>query len=72
MEQEKSAIELINGAIREMIPGRYDNSQINSLIKIFDIIITKKKVDPSWQIPESNDKKRKTPKENEFQRLWMQ
>ncbi len=27
--EEKSAIELINEAIRAIIPGRYDDSQIN-------------------------------------------
>jgi len=61
--EEKSAIELINEAIRAIIPGRYDDSQINNLLKIFDVIITKKEVDPSWQIPDlSEDKKRKISK----------
>jgi hypothetical protein len=45
--EEKSAIELINEAIRAIIPGRYDDSQISNLLKIFDVIITKKEVDPS-------------------------
>ena len=55
--EEKSAIELINEAIRAIIPGRYDDSQINNLLKIFDVIITKKEVDPSWQIPDLEDRK---------------
>jgi hypothetical protein len=62
MEEEKSAIELINEAIRAIIPGRYDDSQINNLLKIFDVIITKKEVDPSWQIPDLEDRKRKIPR----------
>ena len=62
MEQEDVAIKLINKAIRDIIPARYDDSQINSLLKIFDVIITKKKVDPSWQIPYSENRKRKIPK----------
>ena len=60
--EEKSAIELINEAIRAIIPGRYDDSQISNLLKIFDVIITKKEVDPSWQIPNLEDRRRKISK----------
>ncbi len=62
MERDKPTIELINEAIRAIVPGRYDDSQINNLMKIFDVIVTKKKVDPSWQIPDSEDRKRKIPR----------
>jgi len=36
--EEKSAIKLINEAIRAIIPGRYDDSQINPVTDDFDLV----------------------------------
>ena len=54
--------ENINKAIRAITPGIYNNRQVESLMKIYDVIVAEKEVNPSWQLPSPETRKRKKPK----------
>ena len=54
--------ENINKAIRAITPGIYNNRQVENLMKIYDVIVAEKEINPSWQLPSPEERKRKRPK----------
>jgi hypothetical protein len=55
-------IENINKAIRAITPGIYNDKQVENLMKIYDVIVAEKEINPSWQLPSPEERKRKRPK----------
>jgi len=55
-------IENINKAIRAITPGIYNDEQVGNLMKIYDVIVAEKEINPSWQLPSPEERKRKRPK----------
>jgi hypothetical protein len=54
--------ENINKAIRAITPGIYNNRQVENLMKIYDVIVAEKEINPSWQLPSPEERKGKRPK----------
>ncbi len=52
--------ENINKAIRAITPGIYNNRQVENLMKIYDVIVAEKEINPSWQLISPEERKRKT------------
>ena len=62
MESNKNIFRNINKAIRAITPGVYNDAQVENLMKIYDVIVAEKEVNPSWQLPSPETRKRKKPR----------
>ena len=62
MDSNKNIFRNINKAIRAITPGVYNDAQVENLMKIYDVIVAEKEVNPSWQLPSPETRKRKKPK----------
>ena len=62
MDSNKNIFRNINKAIRAITPGVYNDAQVENLMKIYDVIVAEKEVNPSWQLPSPETRKRKKPR----------
>ena len=62
MEPTEDILEKIDQAIDLIKPGIYDTVQVDSLMKIYDIVVAEKEKNPSWQLSSMETRKRKRPK----------
>ncbi len=62
MDSNQNIFRNINKAIRAITPGVYNDAQVENLMKIYDVIVAEKEVNPSWQLPSPETRKRKKPR----------
>jgi hypothetical protein len=62
MEPTEDILEKIDQAIDLIKPGIYDTVHVDSLMKIYDIVVAEKEKNPSWQLSSMETRKRKRPK----------
>ncbi len=62
MDPKKDILEKIDQAIDLIKPGVYDTVRVDSLMKIYDIVVAETEKNPSWQLSGIETRKRKRPK----------
>ena len=60
MDSNQNIFRNINNAIRAITPGVYNDAQVENLMKIYDVIVAEKEMNPSWQLLSPEERKRKT------------